>query len=223
MPMLVGAFGRQPIDALHTATIVAPVAKLPAMRAQAIAQLALRRRHARPGLVVVHGKLLDDLARAALGGAANLSRGVFERAAKLAGGVWSCVCPIRLTSTGLLQTLEQPGTGARTGHRPPAPNRGVLRSGLTVCTFGSKQRRHVRWPAGPARNRVARSPGHLQRRPSRCRPSASSLDTSGFTGAVRPTAARMPACCVGSSLFEFLVACQRRLVVVCGSMICMHR
>jgi hypothetical protein len=48
------------------------------VRAQPIAQLALRRRHARPRLVVVHGKLLDDLARASFGGAAGRSHGVFE-------------------------------------------------------------------------------------------------------------------------------------------------
>ena len=85
MPVLVGAFGRQPIDALHTATIVVPVAELPAVRAQAIAQLALRRRHARPGLVVMYGKLLDDLACAGLGGAAGLPHCVFEGAPEVAG------------------------------------------------------------------------------------------------------------------------------------------
>ena len=94
MPVLVGAFGRQPIDGLHPPAFVAPIAELPAMGAQAIAQLALRRRHARPRLVVVHGKLLDDLARAGLGGAAGLSHGVFERAAKLAGECGHASCPV---------------------------------------------------------------------------------------------------------------------------------
>ena len=39
--------------------------------------------------MVVHGKLLDDLACAALGGAAGLPHGVFERAAKLAGELYT--------------------------------------------------------------------------------------------------------------------------------------
>ncbi len=84
MPMLVGAFGRQPVDALHPTPIIAPVAELPTVRAQTIAQFPLCGRHARPRLVVLHGKLLDRLARASFGGTARLSHGVFEQSTKIA-------------------------------------------------------------------------------------------------------------------------------------------
>jgi hypothetical protein len=84
MPVLVRAFGRKAVNCLDAPAFVAAIAQLPAMSAQAIAQLTLRRGHARPRLVVMHGKLLDDLTRTRLGSATRLANGTFEGSAQVA-------------------------------------------------------------------------------------------------------------------------------------------
>ncbi len=78
MPVLVGALAGEPVDALRALLLVEPVAELAAMRAQAVAQLALVGRERGPRLVVAHGELLDGLPRAGLGDAAGLLHGVLE-------------------------------------------------------------------------------------------------------------------------------------------------
>jgi hypothetical protein len=64
-------------DRLNTTAFVAPITQLSPVGAQAIAQLTLRRRHARPRLVVMNGELLDDLSRASLGSATCRPDGSF--------------------------------------------------------------------------------------------------------------------------------------------------
>ena len=61
MPVFVGAFRNKVVDRLNTAAFVASIAQLSPVSAQAISQLTLCRRHARPRLVVMNSELLDDL------------------------------------------------------------------------------------------------------------------------------------------------------------------
>jgi hypothetical protein len=84
MPVFVRAFRREVVDRLNTPAFVAPITQLSPVGAQAIAQLTLRRRHARPRLVVMHSELLDDLARTSFGRTAGVAHGAFEGAALIA-------------------------------------------------------------------------------------------------------------------------------------------
>jgi len=67
--VLIGAFCAEVFDPLNTPAFVAPITQLSPVGAQAIPQVTLRRCHARPRLVVMNGKLLDDLLCASLGSA----------------------------------------------------------------------------------------------------------------------------------------------------------
>jgi hypothetical protein len=82
--MLVSAFGRQAINALQPATVVAAITQLPAVRAEAITQFTLSRRHTRPRFVVVNSELLDYLACTDLGDAPRIPDGQLERPTKFA-------------------------------------------------------------------------------------------------------------------------------------------
>src|SRR5437764_3778 len=107
------------------------------MSSQTVTKLALLGRHARPWLVVMHRELLDDLACTSLGNATRLPDGIFKQAAKLAGESQHAD-PRQLTSTG-------PSIKPSSSFDFWRPNqasiscseRRVLRSSVTVCTFGS--------------------------------------------------------------------------------------
>src|SRR4051812_11555440 len=78
MPMLVGALAREPIDRLHPLSLVESIAELPPMCAQAISQLTLVGREPRPRLAVIHGELIENLARASVRDAARPLDGVLK-------------------------------------------------------------------------------------------------------------------------------------------------
>ena len=75
VPMLVGAFLDEPRCILRARLRVSPVAELPAMRPQPIAQRALLGRQVLRRFRLAHAKLRHGLARAGLGHAPRLLDG----------------------------------------------------------------------------------------------------------------------------------------------------
>ncbi len=83
MPVLVGDLADELLDLLASPGRVAPVAELPAVRAQPIAQRPLRRRHRAMRLVAIDRQRLQRLPRTRLGHAPRLLDGGFELPAEV--------------------------------------------------------------------------------------------------------------------------------------------
>ena len=85
VPVFVGTFLHQAVDALGAGCGIAAVAQLAAMGAQAAAQVALRLCHVAVGLGKVDGEGLQRLAGAFLGGGAGTADGAVQLAAQVSG------------------------------------------------------------------------------------------------------------------------------------------
>src|SRR5262249_1045068 len=85
VPVFIGARLDKVLDLLRLAFWVPLIAKLTAMSAKLIAQLAIISPHVRPWFVVVHGILVPhDLLRTLLGDNTSLGYSVFEHSAVFA-------------------------------------------------------------------------------------------------------------------------------------------
>ena len=85
MPVLVGAFLNEMRGLLRACLRVAPVSKLPAMRAQSGSKGALVCGEIFRRVAVANAKLLDGLAGARLSGSARLLDRLFKILAEIAG------------------------------------------------------------------------------------------------------------------------------------------